>query len=120
MVRLLQEHAVIAVRQEQLSDFFGVCSWLLNSYLACDWKEDDMLTAVQNARGMLVALTDEIGWDPDAAAALSPQTVANGFGHSVCVILNWILDKVLSQRNMKSLLPPDYSKLKVWTRWRRL
>ena len=59
----LQEHAVIAVRQEQLSDFFGVCSWLLNSYLACDWKEDDMLTAVQNARGMLVALTDEIGLD---------------------------------------------------------
>jgi hypothetical protein len=107
----LQQHAEIAVRQGQFSDFLGVCSWLLNSYLACDWKEDDMQTAIENARGLLAALTDEIGLSPGSAAAMTSQAIARGHGHSVCVLLNWILDKVLVQRNMASLPPPDYSTL---------
>ena len=63
------------------------------------------------SRGLLAALTDEIGLSPGSAAAMTSQAIARGHGHSVCVLLNWILDKVLVQRNMASLPPPDYSTL---------
>ena len=105
------EHAHSAMQQMQLSDFFGVCSWLLNSFLACDWREDDMQTALENTRSLLTTLTDELGLSPDAAAAMAAPTVAHGYGHSVCLLLNWILDKALMSLDMKTLSPPDYSKL---------